>query len=397
MQPLSQAPLAPDFPLITPFPGVLPHTSMQPRGQPYKYEKHAGAGAVSLGGVNALGARVASNLSSPVPRQNDHQQVWNFGAGTAAQEKMGDCTVHVKRHRGQRRGKKHSGLAAAPSRVIDQVGIQEHEKDYSHLITQLKSSEKLAEVASFIRGYVAHLAFQLSGCFLVQEALERLSLPVTQKLAAEMKGHVQAAIVNKHANFVLAKIIDWMPWAKAAFVAQELHGSAAKFACHKFGCRVIMRLVEHQSKENAATAALMNEVLSEVTEVAKSEYGKHVVKAILEHGTPEQKHLIAHTLCANLRDLIQGRHAREVLVEVLHKCSSEDQKSVSCGLSSTMERLLLVATRKNGNHLIEAALAVDSDSAQQMRSQLVAIVPSLASSENVANKTAKQVLELIQN
>lgn len=358
------------------------HTSTQPCDQPYKIEKRAAVDAVSFGGL-------------PAHRHNDFQQIWHLDA--AAQENMGDGAVHAKRHRGRRRGKKHSSLLVAPSCVIEPVEIQEREKDYSNLITQLESSEKPQEVASFIRGCVAQLAFQRSGCLLVQEALAHLPLSVTQKLAAEMEGHVQAAIDDKHANFVLAKIVERMPWAMAAFVVHELHGSGAKFARHKFGCRVIMRLVEHQGKDNASTAALMDEVLLEVKELAKSEYGKHVVKAILEHGTAEQKHFIAHKLCGNLRELIQGRHAREVLVEVLEKCSPEDQKSVSYGLSSTMEGVLLVAMRKNGNRLIEAALAVDSDSAQQMRGQLKAIVPLLASSENVANKTAKQVLELIHN
>lgn len=329
------------------------------------------------------------------------------------QQDMQCPSLSVPRARSEttNKGKKQCGHAATPQRVTDQVKIQKHEDDLADLVARLKSNGKL-EVASFIECFVAHLAAQPSGgrvghvqetldlhlpvtqtlaniegyvvclafhplgCFIVQAALEHLPLPVAQRLAAEMKGFVKAAIVDPHANHVLQKIIVVMPWTKAAFVVQELKGSAVRSAQHRFGCRVICRLVEHFA-ENTETVALMNEVVSEVKAVSKADYGKHVVNAVLEHGTPEQKHFIADTLCANgnLHDLIQCIHSRQVLVWVLQECSEEDRKSVSYELSRNMDGFLLVDSRKKRQHLVElikAAMVVDPDS---MRSVLEAIVP----------------------
>lgn len=152
-------------------------------------------------------------------------------------------------------------------------------------------------------------------------------------------------------------------------------------------------------QENEDYSHLMTQIENgtQLEEVAKSKNGKRVLKAILEQGTPEQKHRIAQTVCDNLSVLIQSIHAQEVLVEVLQKCSPEDQNQVACALSSTSEVLLLVAASKNRHHLIEAALAVGSDSARQMQSQLKAIAPTLATSADFGDEPSQRVLELIRH
>jgi hypothetical protein len=67
-----------------------------------------------------------------------------------------------------------------------------------------------------------------------------------------MLGHVREAIESPHANFVLQKLIETMPPSFTSFVLDEIRGHVDWAARHRFGCRVVARLVEHNPAERVA-------------------------------------------------------------------------------------------------------------------------------------------------
>lgn len=181
----------------------------------------------------------------------------------------------------------------------------------------------IAAVAA-IRGQVLPLALEPAGCRLIQHAIETLSHEFTKELVAELHGRVLEAIESPHANYVIQKVVEWMPPAERSFVISELRFGAAKMARHRNGCRILCRLLEHYEREHSACGELIDEVLAEVETLCCHPYGHHVLEWVLEYGRVEQRHRICSALLSNLMNIAQDRHGSFVVQAALKACSPED-------------------------------------------------------------------------
>ena len=85
----------------------------------------------------------------------------------------------------------------------------------------------------------------------------------------------------KHVQFVIDEIM-------------ELPGGPQFASKHRYGSRIMERLIEHCRSDQVRplVAALLNDVLR----LSGDRFGNFVVQHVIEHGTSEQKHLIATTI-----------------------------------------------------------------------------------------------------
>ena len=67
----------------------------------------------------------------------------------------------------------------------------------------------------------------------------------------ELRGHVLQMMESPHANFVLQKVIEVLPANATCFVTEELATRAAEAARHRFGCRILCRLIEHHTASSS--------------------------------------------------------------------------------------------------------------------------------------------------
>ena len=111
-------------------------------------------------------------------------------------------------------------------------------------------------------GLVVALAFEKRGCRLLQVVLERCDGPGRRHLAAELCGHVCEALESPHANHVLQRLVELLPPGAVRFVLDEMQSwpgrSSADIASHKFGCRIVERLLEHFTADAAADRAALS-------------------------------------------------------------------------------------------------------------------------------------------
>ena len=111
-------------------------------------------------------------------------------------------------------------------------------------------------------GLVVALAFEKRGCRLLQVVLERCDGPGQRHLAAELCGHVCEALESPHANHVLQRLVELLPPGAVRFVLDEMQSwpgrSSADIASHKFGCRIVERLLEHFTADAAADRAALS-------------------------------------------------------------------------------------------------------------------------------------------
>mmetsp|Transcript_84799 Transcript_84799/g.150154 ORF Transcript_84799/g.150154 Transcript_84799/m.150154 type:complete len:550 (-) Transcript_84799:125-1774(-) len=202
--------------------------------------------------------------------------------------------------------------------------------------------ESLGEVVAALRGAVLSLSLDSTGCRLVQLAIQLADPQTAAELAGELQGHVHLAIKSPHGNYVIQQVIEMLPPAQCNFIIQELLGFGAFMARHRFGCRILCRLLEHCADE---ADLLISEVLAEAVDLSRHAFAHHVLQSILEHGTVEQHQKIVLALCSDLQTSLSNRNASFVVEKVLIYCGVEEQHKIIDALLASKSEVLEGALR----------------------------------------------------
>lgn len=232
---------------------------------------------------------------------------------------------------------------------------------------------------------------------MVQLALKVAPRSLKEELVQELHRHVREAIESPHANYVIQQVIEVMPVARAAFVAEEIAGAAAALARHRYGCRIIIRLLEHSAAEES-TLHLVDELLREAESLARHSFGHFVLQAIFEHGLPEHRHCIATALHGQYDDPqgmllnAMNRHGSCVFETAMVYCSPEDKQSMCRELLRTPDNVLQLAKSQFGRFVLKTLLACPGEHVQATLRTLQG-----ASAELRGDHQSKLIIELLEH
>lgn len=292
----------------------------------------------------------------------------------------------ARRRRGRRATKakaSKTSMAIMETPVPDDLLVTAETKN--EVIQQLAAGgDEVRRAVSNLRGSVLRLSLEPFGCRVVQMALDVASASEKESLVAELHNHVRLAISSPHANFVIQKVIEVLPIKSASFVAEELVTFAAEVARHRFGCRVLSRLVEHHLCGNGSapsTNLLIEEVLLETDQLIHHNFARHVLELILEHGTEDHKQKIAKSIRGNLFHYAKNRFASYVVEKALALCKAQDTHAMASALLSDPERFLMLAVHECGTHVVKAVLKLHGECAEKAKELLVAEVDRVKSSK----------------
>jgi len=296
----------------------------------------------------------------------------------------------------------HSNLAApAPAPAAKAVAVAAPPAPTSADVAQVEKcnalsarleagGEELLAALAQLRGSIWRLACEPQGCRVVQLALQVASRADAAALTDELHGHVREAVGSPHANYVLQKVVEALPTAVAGFVAKELLGAGAATSRHRYGCRIICRLIEHCAGD-ARTATLMDEVLAESNELSRHSYGHHVVQSVLEHGHAGHRHRVAAAMRGDLLRGARNRNASYVIEKALTHCSEEDRQAMASELLASPDGVPQLAQCQFGGFVVKALLRLpgeDSTAASACFERL-----QRAAGELQATKYGKRLLE----
>jgi len=165
-----------------------------------------------------------------------------------------------------------------------------------------------------ITGRVWRLSRDARGCRKVQQALETATDDEEcAAIAAELKGHIWEAVRCPHANHVIQKCIIMLRPRSVQFILDEIMEGPIVFQAvrHKYGCRVVQRLVEQCLPDQVHRLA--EAILSDAYWLSRHPYGNYVVQHLLEHGMNSQCQRIMESVAANLHGLAWDAHGRSVV------------------------------------------------------------------------------------
>jgi hypothetical protein len=167
------------------------------------------------------------------------------------------------------------------------------------------------------------------GCFLVQALLELSDQAAQKEMVSELRGHVGELVESQHGNHVLQKAVEVMPPPVLFFMLPELKawGSPRDLATHKYGCRVLERIIEHFPMPQLLH--FIEDILDASVAMSKEPFGNFVMQHILEHGNGDHRHRVVLALGADLQDTATHPNACLVLNKVLTYAALADQKDLA--------------------------------------------------------------------
>jgi len=218
--------------------------------------------------------------------------------------------------------------------------------------------EERNEILQWIMPATLDLALSVCGCRVVQAAVEVAGGEHRRQMTEHMHGHVAELLDSPHGNHVLQKCIEVLPPDTVQFVLNELcafpdHGLA--IAKHRFGCRILERLLEHCPAEQ--TRILVEDVIENAYVLCRHPFGNYVVQHVLEYGTLNQRSAVVDALIhGGVMQLAMHRVASNVIERALVQSTAEARRALVGQLVSEPSATLAMASSRYGSFIAQRLL-----------------------------------------
>jgi len=235
------------------------------------------------------------------------------------------------------------------------------------------NEQQCATLAACLKGRVVELSRHMYGCRVVQKALE-MSKPAMQiELVSELRppGIVQDCIKDQNGNHVVQKAIEKVDNAVVQFIVDAFHGQAPALAMHPYGCRVMQRILEFCSKQQARP--ILDEVLQKILPLSDDQYGNYVVQHILERGAADDREAVWDVMRGQVLTMSMHKFASNVVEKVLQHGTQAQRDALHAEILLTPEGgeetpIVKMMQDQFGNYVVQKMLEYSSG---QQRDKLV--------------------------
>lgn len=257
----------------------------------------------------------------------------------------------------------------------------------SGAIAHIADLMPLMPSAVVVQGLVVPLSMDQDGCRLLQSALETGDGAERAAMSMEFYGHVCDALESPHAHHVLQRIVELMPPSSVSFILHELQykWSPTFIAKHRFGCRVLERVIEHFPAcphAGAELAYFLESILQDAASHCYHSFSTFVMQHILEYGSVDQQRTIVSALCSDLWRAALDMQAVGCLDKALSFQPFEDQVALASAILDSEGLLTRMALTRKGLPVARRLLrVVDGANLEQARRQLSGDAAKLARSK----------------
>jgi hypothetical protein len=287
----------------------------------------------------------------------DCTPIYEIEQNDVADRTIGTCTVQNSISQMKKKDEKECvpplktiAMSVAPSSLNSPSKLLESPESCSEVIERLEGCDRSErhELVQWLKKHLKKLAVSKHGCRVAQKTLEVATGSDRDEVIAELADHVQELYESPHGNHVLSRAIEVLPAGKTTFVIEALQGKGLAVSKHRFGCRIICRLIEHAGE--AQIKGLMAEILENIESLAKQAYGNFVVQSILEHSASYRHNAVARLL-AIFPSLCMDRSGSLVAQRILDYCDDNTkQLAIEC---LNKENVIEVACSRYGCYVIE--------------------------------------------
>jgi hypothetical protein len=210
------------------------------------------------------------------------------------------------------------------------------------------------QIASWFAPVAWKLALSPHSTRLCQEVLVEVVGEAQTTFLKELEPHFEELYQNMHGNYVLARVIEVMPSAVLGpLIRRRMKGRAVAMARHRFGCRIVERVVEHCSE--AQIGCLLDEIVADAGTLCRHPFGNFVVQKILEHGSIARRTIILKQMVPTIPVVAMHRTASHVVQKALDHCGEEGQCAVAEAIlrAPAPNSVLEIADNRFGSFVLE--------------------------------------------
>eukprot|EP00746_Dinoflagellata_sp_MGD_P166335 gnl/MRDRNA2_/MRDRNA2_96152_c0_seq1.p1 gnl/MRDRNA2_/MRDRNA2_96152_c0~~gnl/MRDRNA2_/MRDRNA2_96152_c0_seq1.p1 ORF type:complete len:476 (+),score=71.26 gnl/MRDRNA2_/MRDRNA2_96152_c0_seq1:83-1510(+) len=240
-----------------------------------------------------------------------------------------------------------------PRQILADAGLASSVVD----LLESSSSAKRAALVAWMQPVVLDLALSANGTHVIQKALELTGGETQIVLSHCLHGHVRRLLDSHHGNHVLQKSIVVMPPHALQFIFHELsffRGGWAGVSCHRFGCRVVERLLEHC--DAALTAPIVEAVVADIDSLSTHPFANYVIQHILEY-VPAHRSQVVHALIQlGVPQLAQHRVASNIIERAFDHCDIENQQAMAEAILLTPGAVVNMSFSRYGSYTVRRML-----------------------------------------
>jgi hypothetical protein len=246
------------------------------------------------------------------------------------------------------------------------------------------SVAKRAAIITWLQPAVLELAMSANGTRVIQKAIQVTGGDTQIRLSQCLHGHAKQLLHCHHGNHVLQTSIVMMPPHAVEFIFHELMffpGGWAGVARHRFGCRVMERLLEHC--EAALTVPIVEAVAAEIDSLSRHPFANYVIQHILEY-VPAHRHKVVEALIhVGVPFLAQHRVASNIVERAFEHGGAEMQRALAEAILSTPHAIIDMGCSRYGSFTVRRMLDNLQDPLRYMAVQQLAVaLPGLRASKH---------------
>lgn len=228
------------------------------------------------------------------------------------------------------------------------------------------------------------------GCRMVQKVMELVPVAGLELLVQAMVPHTMELLHSPNGNHVLAKMIERLTGdALKPLIAELRNKEFTVVARHRFGCRVLQRLIEHCTVKEVV-AELVHSIVADSYALCRHPYGNFVVQHIIEHGSADARGKIILNMVQGVQTLgfhIHADAAHGVPMLSKHRTASHVvQKALEFG-DALHEKMIVemllyaplgdhdlveVSRSRYGSYVVEQIASRDMDGLEEVVKQSLA-------------------------
>eukprot|EP00435_Cladocopium_sp_Y103_P062596 s1261_g24.t1 len=182
-------------------------------------------------------------------------------------------------------------------------------------MARLDSKETRDETIGWVLEAAVPLALSKGGTVIVQKAFDVAERKQCSLLLDELAPKAIELYESPHGNWCLCKAVMVLPAKWMSKIVEKLQErSFEEVSKHKFGCRLMERLIEHL--EPSQTAVIAEEIIPKADALSKHQYGNFVVQHLYEHA-PNQRDKILSKILGQVPSMATHRTASHVVQRAL--------------------------------------------------------------------------------
>jgi len=230
-----------------------------------------------------------------------------------------------------------------------------------------------------------------STCRIVQKALREargedrgmLFAELLHGTDSELKAHVKELYESPQGNHVLSQAIDVSTYPQLIMIISALRGLGTTISKHRYGCRVMRRLLEHCGDREEHIGELLDEIVLEADTLSNNGNGTYVIQAMLEYAPGRRKDVVLKLL-PRFAELASNRSG-SLVVERLLSDDVGDMESRELAIQALLRsEVANIACTRYGSYVMKrvAALQENHGSVDGIARMLAIKLPDLLASQH---------------